>query len=112
VNDKNEKQEPTSGRPQLFEMCEWQRRAGLKSLDRYVASNLADDGQVQQLSDQKTLVIFQFGYHDLKKVVGLARDQMTGNNFRHLDDGALEGQCMFVGMAVDLDDYKNRKPAS
>lgn len=90
-------------------MRERQRRARLQRLDRDVAANLADDGQVEQLSDKKALVVLKLGYDDLQQIVGLARDQVTGDHFGHLDDSALESLRMFVGMAVNLHAEEDRK---
>jgi len=74
------------------------------------AAHLAHDRQIEQLAHQKALVAGEIGHDDFKEIVRLARDEVARHDFRHLDDGLLEGEGAIVGVAVELDADKDRKP--
>jgi hypothetical protein len=91
------------------QVAEWQRCAGLPGLDRNVASDLADDRQVQQLAYEEALIGFEVRHYDLEEIVRLAGDQVTRDHFGHSADRVLELECTLVGMSVNLDADKHRK---
>ena len=84
-------------------MSQRQRRPGFQGLDGDVAAHLVDDGEIQQLVDQEAPVVVEIGNDDFQEIVGLARDEMTGDDLGHGDDGLLEAEGPLVGVAVDLD---------
>src|SRR5689334_2638252 len=90
-------------------MSERQRRAGLQRLDRDVAADLAHDRHLQELADEEALIILEIGHDDFEKIIGFPRDEMTGHNFRHLDDRPFEARRFLVGVAIDLHGKEDRK---
>ena len=60
------------GRAVLFEMSERQRRTGFERLDSDVAADFSHDWVVQQLSDQKLLIVLEIRNDDLQEIVRLA----------------------------------------
>jgi hypothetical protein len=93
----------------LAQMPQGQWRSRLHGLDGNVASNLADDRQVEELADEEALVMLQVGHDHLQQVVGLARDQMAGDHLGHGLDRFFEFEGGFVGMAVDLHAHEDRE---
>ena len=92
-----------------FEVFERQRRPGLERLNCNVAANLTHDRQIEEFADQKALIVTEIGYDDLEEVIRLTGNQVARNNLGHRNDGLLELQRALVGMAVDLDAYKDRE---
>src|ERR1700739_445890 len=72
------------------EMAERQWRAGLQGLDRDVAADLAHDRQIEQLADQEALIILELGHDHFEEIIGVAGDEVAGDNFRHLHHRFLE----------------------
>jgi len=93
----------------LFEVTERQWRPCLERLDRNVAAYFAHNWQIEELADQKALVVTQIRYDDFEEVVRLTGDEVACNNLRHRYDGLLERHCALVGVPVDLDAYEDRE---
>lgn len=90
-------------------MIERQDRTCFESLDGNVASDLTDDGKLQQLADKKILVMLQVGYNDFEQVVGLTRNHVARDNLRELDDGFLECDCSVVRMTLNFHSQEDGK---
>jgi len=80
-------------------------------LDRNVAAYLAHDWKIEKFADQEALVVTKIGYDDLKEVIGLAGDEMAGNNLRHRNHGLLELQRTFIVCPSILTPKKTVKPS-
>src|SRR6185437_255476 len=100
---------PACAASRSCQMRQWQGRAGFESLDRDVAADLAHDRQLQKLADEKALIILEVGHDDLEEIIGLARDEVAGDDFRHLDHRLLEARRLFVGVTVDLHTQEYRE---
>ena len=56
----------------LLQVVERQRRARLDALDREVAADVADAGQLQQRAGQEMLIAGEIGQYGLEQEIGLA----------------------------------------
>src|SRR5262249_62045361 len=74
--------------PRSLQMSQRQWRPCLKCLNSNIASDLADDREVQKLADQETLIMFQIGDDDFKEVIRFAGNEMAGNDLRHRTHGS------------------------
>src|SRR5258708_38687244 len=84
-------------------MVERQWRSGLQGLNRNTASHLANDRQVEHLTDEVALIVLKVGHYDLEKIVDVPSNKMAGDDFRHGDDRILELLSPLAGMVLDLD---------
>jgi hypothetical protein len=82
---------------------EWQRRSRLERLNRNVASDFADNWQIEEFADQKALVRSEIRHDHFEEVVRLTGDEVARNDLRHLYDRFLKRQCALIGVPVDLD---------
>ena len=85
-----------------IEVREWQRRSRLERLNCNVASDFANNWQIEEFADQKALVRTEIRHDHFEEIVGLAGDEVARNDLRHLYDRFLERQCALIGVPVDL----------
>src|SRR5262249_9552602 len=86
----------------LPQMPKRQRRSCLERLDGNVASDLADNRQVQEFADEEALIVFQVWHDHLQEIISLTRNQMTADYLRHRTDRLFEFDGALIGVAVDL----------
>jgi len=60
-------------------VIERQWRPCLERLDCNVAAYFAHNWQIEQLADQKALVVTEIGYDDFEEVVRLTGDEITSS---------------------------------
>ena len=91
-----------------LQVRERQWRSCLERLDGNIAADLTDVRKIQQLADEEALVMLQIRYDNLQEVVGLTRNEVTGDHLGHGNYSFLKFQGVLVGVAIDLHSEKNR----
>ena len=71
-------------------MVERQRRAGLQTVDRDAALDLAYHRKGEQLADQEFLIMRQVGHDDFEQIIDGAGNHVAGDHLGHGEHRVLE----------------------